>query len=124
MDLDERLEKLKRSALTKIEGAAKSGNSMVIIKNSEILKKTEQLIKGFTQIKAHVTALEENANYTTDSREAESVQKEKPAPKVIEKVVSPPTNVEAADEESKSLKVELETELGEFFSSTSNAIKK
>ena len=122
MDLDERLEKLKRSALTKIEGAAKSGNSMAIIKHSEILKKTEHLIKGFTQIKAHVTALEENANYQSDSEEAEAVQKEKPAPKVIEKVVSPPTNSEAT-EDAKSLKVELQEELGEFFSSTTNAIK-
>jgi hypothetical protein len=117
--MEERLKKLKDTALRKIEGAAKSGNSSVIIKNAEVLKKTELLIRDFNQIKSQIITLEEQTNSSPDLGGADSKAKEKSGSEAIQKEVSPRISGETTDDQVRNLKVDIDTQLKDFFSEPS-----
>jgi hypothetical protein len=117
--MEERLKNLKDMALRKIEGAAKNGNSSVIIKNAELLKKTELLIRDFNQIKSQVIALEEQTNSSPDLGGADSKAKEKSSSEAIQKKVSPGISGETTDDQARNLKVDIDAQLKDFFSEPS-----
>jgi hypothetical protein len=62
MDLKKRIENLKGKILTKIEGAAKKGDTEEILSNSRIVEEAEKLIKRWEEINSAVDVLEKRAN--------------------------------------------------------------
>ena len=117
--MEERLKKLKDTALRKIEGAAKNGNSSVIIKNAELLKKTELLIKEFNQIKSQVITLEEQTNSSPDLGGADSKAREKSGSEFGRFTADPGRHFLLNRDQARNLKVDIDAPLKDFFSEPS-----
>ena len=124
MEIVERLKRMKTLVLREVARAAKNGNTDSIVKNAEILKRAEQLIKALNHIKTQTTALEEQIQIasSTDLRVVEEAKQERLSSKTIKEDVSiemeeKPTDDAKANEESdfEGGKVS-EDELKEFFS--------
>ena len=117
--MEGRLKKLKGVALKEIEVAVKSGNSTLILKNAEILKKTELLIKDFSQIKAQLITLEQQTNSATDPAGTESNAKERSGSELIQKRVTSRISSEATGDQIGDLKIDIDTQLNDLFSEPS-----
>jgi len=85
MELEKRLETLKAKILTKIEEAAKKGDTEEIISNSRIVEEVERLIKRWEEIISVVDVLEKRADSATNI----SIQPEKVIVSKIFDKVSP-----------------------------------
>jgi hypothetical protein len=124
MEMEERLKKIKKLVLREVERAAKNGNTASIVKNAEILKKGEQLIKALDQIKTQMKGLEEQIQVASPSnlRVGEEEKTEKFPPKAIQEDVPSEMDTKTDDNGTTSEEPDFEggkvseDELKDFFS--------